>query len=458
MAKRSAPTIDDVIDQVAEDVIGLLDREEVDEGDFQGVVKNPALSVPRNAITQRPYGGFNVIRGMLAMMRMGTMDGRFCTVAKAREYSGEKVYPLKGSMATRMMRPISVSARKDGAEDGSPGKDTGQPGKLTPHELALGDDSSPGEEKNIVGFKPFPIFHVSELQVSDMEPFSPPPLEGSHAITSHELVQHFVSAAGARVEPGASPCFIPGTTSRPGGVISMPLPGDHHSPDSWAADMLHEFYHWTGTPDRQNRFDYLEDGITREEALERFTAGYPLEEVRAEFFACLAGRMLGLEYDIRQHASYIDFWSGKAVSASEDADIREERTRVIRSVIQDVAPIVAGLNSFMLGEQPNLKWFPAQSEWPQEARAYFAGLGISEGGNAKLEDATAEAEEPLNIPPALAASFADQGDGPVPEQAAIPNVTPSHDARQPKPNKLNIERHSRPWGRVNTINGSTPRM
>jgi len=456
-AKRRAPTTEEVMEQVAGDVIGLLERREANAEDFQGVVKNPALLTPRNAVTQRPYTGFNAVRAMLAMFNKGTLDGRFCTVNQAREYSGEKVFPEKGSSATRLMRPIILSSRDDdgaGAEG-----DTASPRKLTPQELSGGDDGAPGDQRSVVGFKPFPIFHVDELQVSEIEPFDPPPLEASTAITSHELVSHFIAAAGAKIEPGPSPSFIPGTKSRPDGVISMPLAADYASPDSWAADALHELYHWTGAPDRQGRVDYLEDGLSNAEAAKRFHDGYAVEEVRAELFAALAGRMLGLDYDIRQHASYLDFWSGRVAdeASGDDADDgTPDRAKIIRSVLQDVAPIVTGLQSFMVGEEPDLKWFPEQSEWPEATREYFSRLAIPEEPDAKLGTSHDLPEEPLNIPPALAASFADESGEPDSTKAAEPASAPEPKVRQPKTSSLNVDRHSSPWGRVNTVKGSMP--
>lgn len=454
--KRSAPTTEEVMEQVAADVIGLLDRREVVADDFRGVVKNPSLTIPRNAVTQRPYTGFNAIRAMIAMLDKGTMDGRFCTVNQAREYSGEKVFPAKGSSATRLMRPIILSSKDPG--DSDPVQEAKAPRKLTPMEISAGDDGAPGEQRSVVGFKPFPIFHVGELQISELEPFDPPPLEETGSITSHELVSHFIAAAGAKIEPGASPCFIPGTKSRPDGVISMPLASDHCSPDSWAADALHEFYHWTGVPGRQNRFDYLEEGLSATEALQRFDDGYAVEEVRAELFATLASRVLGLDYDIRQHVSYIDFWSGKAIPAPLGGDNSEDhdRAKLIRSVLQDVAPIVTGLQRFMIGEEPDLKWFPSQGEWPDATRDYFIRLADPVDTSAKLDSNLDEPEASLNIPPALAASFGDEGRS----AGATPHV--EHEAkavegvRQPQGSTINIDRHATPWGRVNTVKGPAP--
>lgn len=432
--KTKAPTSREVIEKVGQDVIDLLENG-VSAEDFSGVVKNPALSVPRNAITQRPYRGMNAMLAMLAMLHRGTRDGRFCTVAQARTHADDpKLTPAKGTKATRLMRPVKLSDQHE--------EDDGR--EINPPLERDNDDSK-------VIFRPFPVFHVS-----DMPDFTPPELDPQHEITSHELVRHFVAAAGAEVTQGASPAFIPNATRKDGGVISMPLAGDYPSADDWAADCLHEFYHWTGAAHRQGRYP-ANFGSGTAEDVAAFHANYATEEVRADFFAAIAGRMLNLSYDIREHAAYLAHWSGKA--ATGDSDTPTTQASVIRSTINDVAPVVTALQAFMTHQEPELEWFPPYEEWPAETQAYFDSLAPDAAPSEPTPERESSpesttAEDAPAVPPALAASpTSETGETPSGQPAALADI--GHEPRQvgrlPKNNAMSTKRRPNTWQSINTV-------
>ncbi|CAM3858861.1 zincin-like metallopeptidase domain-containing protein [Vreelandella rituensis] len=441
-ARPPAPTTKEVIEKVGDDILNLLENEGVTAADFSGVVKNPALSRPRNAITQRPYRGLNAILAMVAMARKGTRDGRFCTLAKAREHAGEKLFPVKGSAATRLMRPVNIGRKpqEDEASAQADGDHKQASSKARRVDLSQPDDQEEEENRGRpVGFKPFAAFHIN-----DIAGFEPPPLEDHPEITSHELVSHFVAAAGATIEPGGSPAFIPSKQRSDGGVISMPLSQDHASPDKWAADCLHEFYHWTGVPSRQDRFGYLE-AETAEEANKLFHEGYAAEEVRAEFFASVAGRMLNLDYSLRDHAAYLDGWGTRAA----DKDAPNGRADAIRSAINDIAPVVTALQSFMVGEEPEIAWFPKKTTWPEKTQAYFDSLQLPATADTsrEAENQAVAAEvatiDTQTLPPALVGVT----QAPM-EELDMPKP------RQPRNNAMDTTRSGRGWSNVRVV--STP--
>jgi antirestriction protein ArdC len=78
------------------------------------------------------------------------------------------------------------------------------------------------------------------------------------------------------------------------------LPPEHafRGPPEFAATALHELGHWTGHSSRLNR-----------EMQSRFgSAGYAMEELRAELASAFVASELGIPTDIPQHASYIADW------------------------------------------------------------------------------------------------------------------------------------------------------
>lgn len=80
--------------------------------------------------------------------------------------------------------------------------------------------------------------------------------------------------------------------------ISLPPESAFRGPPEWAATALHELAHWTGHASRLNR-----------DMKQRFgSAGYAMEELRAELASAFVANELGIPSDIPQHASYIADW------------------------------------------------------------------------------------------------------------------------------------------------------
>jgi hypothetical protein len=100
--------------------------------------------------------------------------------------------------------------------------------------------------------------------------------------------------SGAAVRIGGDKAFY----SPPTDHIQLPPDGAFRGPHEWVATALHELGHWTGYGSRLNR-----------DMGKRFgSAGYAMEETRAELASAFLAGELGIPADIPNHASYIRNW------------------------------------------------------------------------------------------------------------------------------------------------------
>ena len=77
--------------------------------------------------------------------------------------------------------------------------------------------------------------------------------------------------------------------------IQLPPEASFRGPPEFAATALHELGHWTGSASRLNRDMRARFG----------SAGYAMEELRAELASAFVASELGIPTDIPHHASYI---------------------------------------------------------------------------------------------------------------------------------------------------------
>ncbi len=84
--------------------------------------------------------------------------------------------------------------------------------------------------------------------------------------------------------------------------ILMPQFSDFQSKEAYYSTLLHELAHWTGHPNRLDRFK-------KDSVLDRSTREYAFEELIAELASVYTSNHLGLsEVLLENHASYLNSW------------------------------------------------------------------------------------------------------------------------------------------------------
>jgi len=228
-------------------------------------------SSPYNPTTGKRYRGINI----LALVATGRSDPRWMTYRQAQA-QGWQV--RRGEKGTQIQHWIWEETRTRLGKDGS---------------LELDKDGNP--IKDLVRLSrpkvmAAAVFNAEQIDgIPGLEPVSR--LEWNPVDKAEKLLR----ASQAKIEHSQ----VGGAFYRVG-TDTIHLPGRERFSEAAAyyAVALHELGHWTGHPDRLNRDLGHPFG----------TEGYAREELRAEIASMITGSELGIGYDHRQHAGYVDHW------------------------------------------------------------------------------------------------------------------------------------------------------
>jgi antirestriction protein ArdC len=121
-----------------------------------------------------------------------------------------------------------------------------------------------------------------------------PPSVAEAPWTRPQAADIILRNSGAKITSGGDRAFYSPRLD----FISLPPENAFNGAPAWAATALHELGHWTGHPTRLNREMDKKYG----------SAGYAMEELRAELSSAFIAGELGIPADIPQHASYIQSW------------------------------------------------------------------------------------------------------------------------------------------------------
>jgi antirestriction protein ArdC len=157
--------------------------------------------------------------------------------------------------------------------------------------ISIEDEKAEDGTRTIPILKHFAVFHAS--QVDGISPFIPPNVIEA-PWRRPEAAQIILENSRAVVRTGGDkPFYAPN-----GDFIQLPPDNAFRGPEYWATTALHELGHWTGHPTRLNREMNKKYG----------SAGYAMEELRAELSSAFIAGELGIPADIPNHASYIQSW------------------------------------------------------------------------------------------------------------------------------------------------------
>lgn len=223
--------------------------------------KTGGPQAPFNPVTGKRYHGINVLILGMDMRAFQSGDPRWMTYQQAHE---NRWQVRKGERSTTIFFTKPYEVEDEEADDG---------------------------KKTIRVLKHYAVFHAS--QIDGLPPYKAPGVEEA-PWTRPEAADIILKNSGAIIRIGGDRAFYsPGTDH-----IQLPPEPAFRGPPEFAATALHELGHWTGHPSRLNR-----------DMSHRFgSAGYAMEELRAELASAFVASDLGIPTDIPQHASYIADW------------------------------------------------------------------------------------------------------------------------------------------------------
>jgi antirestriction protein ArdC len=216
---------------------------------------------PFNPVTGSRYHGINVLILGMDMRAFQSGDPRWMTYQQAHE----KGYQVrKGEKSTTIFFTKKYEVEDEKADDG---------------------------KKAVRILRHYAVFHAS--QIDGVPAYKAPTVEEA-PWTRPEAADIILHNSGAVVRSGGDRAFYSPTTDH----IQLPPEHAFRGPPEWATAALHELSHWTGHPSRLNR-----------DLKPRFgSAGYAMEELRAELASAFIACELGIPADIPNHASYINGW------------------------------------------------------------------------------------------------------------------------------------------------------
>ncbi len=216
---------------------------------------------PFNPTTGARYHGINVLILGMDMRAFQSGDPRWMTYQQAHE-KGWQV--RKGEKSTTIFFTKPYEVEDEEADDG---------------------------KKTIRVLKHYAVFHAS--QVDGIPAYKAPGIDDA-PWTRPEGADIILKNSGAVIRIGGDRAFYSPATDH----VQLPPDNAFSGPPEWSATALHELSHWTGHPTRLDR-----------DMGKRFgSAGYAMEELRAEVASAFIGTELGIPTDIPQHASYIADW------------------------------------------------------------------------------------------------------------------------------------------------------
>ena len=217
----------------------------------------------RNAVTDRPYSGINVILLNLRTAEKGYSDPSWLTFKNAVQLGGHVRKGEKG-VGIVFWRFRSVIEDKDTDE--------------------------PEDDRNVIPLaRMFTVFNAEQCDGLELAP-----LEVTAGITDTENPEAEKILALADLRHGGNEAYY----SKTADFIVMPNRESFDNLDFYYSTALHEIVHWSGHPSRLNR----EFGV-------RFgDQAYAFEELIAEIGSAFLGSSTGIPFENMRHSEYVGSW------------------------------------------------------------------------------------------------------------------------------------------------------
>jgi len=216
---------------------------------------------PFNPVTGKGYRGGNILSLMIASMSRGYTDPRFCTFKQALDQGW---HVKKGEKASYIE-----------FWDVKPGKS---------------DEGDDDEKRTRMVHRTYAVFNAQ--QIDGIPKLELPARKPFEAIEAGEKM---LANSGADIRHGGAKAYYsPGTDH-----IQMPPKECFTDEPRYYSTALHELAHWTGAKHRLNR-------LTDNQPFG--SPAYAAEEIRADLSSLFLAAELGIPYDPKDQASYIQSW------------------------------------------------------------------------------------------------------------------------------------------------------
>ncbi len=263
----------------------------------------------RNALTNRPYRGMNILLLNLVALARGHVDPRWLTSRNAEQLGG---HVRKGEKGAAVVFWKFLPARD---RDGEAEPD------------ALTDDE---QERKLIPFaRSYTVFNVEQCEGLELPPLVEEEAPGVGEC--NELAEQILALPNLK-HGGNKACYLPGPD-----MVLLPHRSSFEQDDFYYATGYHETCHWTGHPSRLNRVFGARFG----------DLGYAFEELLAEIGAAFLGAHTGIPFEAMRHPEYIHHWlqilqgDSKAIftaaaKAQQAADFVLDKAGIV-SVQEDVS-------------------------------------------------------------------------------------------------------------------------
>lgn len=225
--------------------------------------KTGAAMRPRSAVSQRPYGGVNVLILWSAAIEQGYANPAWLSYKQACDLGGHVKRGARGTRIVYVSTSKDTERRRDGTE----------------------------VQRRQYFLKAYTVFNIEQTEGLPEHLYA-----REAAIPIEEAlprVDAFIARIGADVRHGGNDAFYHPRAD----FIMLPERAKFESTASYYATSLHEHAHWSGHPARLDR--YLSD---------RFgTEAYAAEELVAELATAFLCASLAIPGEL-PHAAYVKSW------------------------------------------------------------------------------------------------------------------------------------------------------
>ena len=319
---------------LTKDIVALM---ESDNSPWKRPWNVPAMSMPVNGVSGRPYSGGNVpllLMAMASRMTENGIDNRFATYKQIEENGwklGESAKPITVFGFKYREVPLKKSAEPSTVPGDSPEVSAEIPGS------AGVSGTPPEKDESKIQVRKYPVFWLRTVySFSDVE--GAPPLEVAKKATSTagvdlvqaKLVDDLIKKMGVSIEYRGSQAFYDVKNDR----IQLPPKTSFETWERLAGTTFHEASHATGHPSRLGRFDLAK-------IVPFGSPDYAREELVADLGSIMARTVLNVPVDLQNNASYLKSWAGAM----------KENPKFLYSVLQDAKKVADLLID--LAEVPN---------------------------------------------------------------------------------------------------------
>ena len=240
--------------------------------------------LPENMLTRKPYKGLNTMWLATMANKIGYADHRWGTFKQIKQLGGAVKKFEKG---VRILFWSNANRKVMKDENGNVVK------------------NKYGNTRYVYGERAFPVcraYHVFNMaQTKGVE--LPEIVDQSVPWQPVKQCEELINKSGAVVEhQHGTRCYYEGGRD----MIITPLPSQYHSKEGFYGSILHEMGHWTGHRDRMDREDLMVGMQRGCDSIE-----YKREELRAEISALMTAQALGIPFDPKSSASYVQGWASK---------------------------------------------------------------------------------------------------------------------------------------------------